>query len=100
MVATLVTDEEAAMHLNIDLEFDNGHVLEALLGAAEADVLKFIERIDTGWSETTVPPEIKVAILLECAYLWEHRGDDDPTGEPKSPAVRSLLKMWRDPVIA
>lgn len=102
MAAQLITVQEARTSLRLGLDVDDPDTatdLELWMSVAEADVLRFVERIDTGWTAETVPLEIKAAILHELVHMWEHRGDEDQ-GEARSPSVRSLLRMLRDPALA
>lgn len=97
--AQLVTWEEARAHLRI-LSDDFDPDLALKMWQAEEKVLDFVERIDTGWTPETVPAQIKAAILMVLEFLWENRGAETDRGDPLSPAARSMLRMFRDPVIA
>ena len=94
----LITQDDIAGHLKIDVE-DITAEIETKALAAERTVLQYIERPDSGWTSETVPEDIKVAILLVLAHLNDNRGEDG-TSDPKSPAVKSILKLWRVPVFA
>lgn len=93
--AQLVTLDEALDHLKID--DDASADLRGKLAQAEQTVLTYMERTYEGWTLDTVPLQIKAAILMVLAHLWEHRGDEDQ-GDPLTPAVRSVLRFFRDPV--
>jgi hypothetical protein len=53
------------------------------------------------WTETTVPSNVKAAILVMLTHYYEHRGDDmDKYDESAWQAVRNLLVGFRDPALA
>lgn len=112
---SLVTLDQAQRHLlvtNNDQLID----LESKLEQAEAIVLDYIARPSdatwtatvAGWTELTVPLQVQAAILRVCANLHRFRGDDsvkdkDWSAERDgflSPDVTSLLRRYRDPVLA
>lgn len=65
-------------------------------------VLDYLGRRDNPdeWTDETVPGTVRAAVLLTFGALWENRdgGEDGP--EPLSTAVKSLLRRYRDPVLA
>lgn len=117
---TLVTLEEAVAHLKLpsiltlsadDPDRDD---LELKIEAATDLVLTYIWRddddwVDTmiAWTGTTVPRQIKAAILVQLGELYRFRGDDiaDTAGPTRqhgflSPQVTAYLHRYRDPGIA
>lgn len=57
------------------------------------------------WTDSTVPSNVKAAILLMLAHLYEHRGDDMAFGNTGLDdqfwqAIRNLLVGFRDPALA
>lgn len=115
----LVTIEEAAAHLRLpdilvlsadDRDRDD---LELKIEAATDLVLNHIWRddddwVDTmiAWTATTVPRQVKAAILVQLGELYRFRGDDPPDTTPKrehgflSPQVTAYLHRYRTPGIA
>lgn len=82
------------------------------LDAAEATVLDYVgstaywRTIAATWTYGTVPPFVRMAILLQFAEFWRFRGDDLGSQGPArdvgfdlSPSVRALLNRTRDPVV-
>lgn len=95
MVA-LVTLEEGKERLGIvaSSTFRNSLVAD-LLKQAQDIVIGYIEKPDNGWTETTVPPRIKAAILLALIRLYA--GDDGPV---ITDAIKAILRRDRDPVLS
>jgi hypothetical protein len=109
-MATLIDLEVAKDHLNVT---DPRHDLriERMVTQAQAIVLEYIARSsDTAWTatiaawtEVTVPPVVQAAILLQLGELYRYRGDDEMPKRDEgdlAPGVKSLLRRYRDPVIA
>ncbi len=96
---TLVTLAEAKEHLRV-LHDDEDTLIEAQADAATDIVLDYIERpgpIDgPAWTQGTVPPLVRAAILLVLGSLYADREG----GEPISMAVASILRRYRDPALA
>lgn len=114
----LVTNAQARGHLRLP---DAAAVppnaddtdLTLKLAQAEAIILDYLNAtaywrtITPTWTnETNVPKQVHAAILLQLGELWRFRGDDlhdeGPQHEPGtdlSPAIVSLLRRTRDPVI-
>jgi len=88
--------------------------IAAKLAEAEAIVLDYIGDRDNsnGWGEipdsssssdaepVAVPGVISSAVLLALSALWEGRQGDVDQAEPLSPAVKNLLRRYRDPPLA
>ena len=120
-IPTLVTLAEAYRHLRRTPSPDGSpsevdQDLQGKIDAATAIICWYIsdrqppdpDLITTieGWTPTTAPPEIKAATLEFSQYLDRFRGDDSEnvTGNRSAgflPSdIRTLLVMWRDPVVA
>ena len=109
-MATLIDLDVAKDHLNVtDARFDQR--IERMTKQATAIVLEYIGRSsDTAWTatiaawtEATVPDVVQAAILLQLGELYRYRGDDELPKRDEgdlAPGVKSLLRRWRDPVIA
>ena len=80
---------------------DNDDRVMAALSAAHQTVLVYLKSDAlTRWFEDSigvhdVPPDIGHAILMVCENLF-----NDSTADPFTPAVVSLLAMYRDPAVA
>jgi hypothetical protein len=95
MVA-LVSVAAAKRHLIIEDDFRDEDIL-AKTEEATAIVVDYLKKPDHGWTEDTVPGQVKAAILLTFACLFRNPdGDVDPLSD----AVRSLLHRMRDPALA
>lgn len=92
----LVTLPELKTRLGFDFDHDD-EALALILGEAHDHVLKYVAAADDAWTAQTVPPRIKSAIILVSARLYANRDDD---GEILTPAVKSLLRRDRKPVVA
>ncbi len=111
----LVTLHQAKQHLKITSS-DEDEDLERKVDDATAIVLNYIGRSTdatwtatiAAWDESTVPGDVREAILRQCANLFQLRGDDsnkdrdwsNERGGYLSPDVTSLLWRYRDPVLA
>lgn len=96
----LITLDQAKVHLRIDT--DDPEIEEDLLSKMEqasAIILDYIEVIDSGWDETTVPEHIRTTVLMVLGNLWEHRGDTKES-EPITEAIKSVLRRTRTPVLS
>lgn len=103
MVTTpLITYDEAIGQLRAS-GLDEVQDIAAKMSAATAIVIGYIKRPDHGWTATTVPDEVKAAILMQLVELYRFRGDDDDT-EPSdghlAPRIRRALQGYRDPTLA
>lgn len=97
----LITLDQAKEHLRID-DLNDPAMEEDLflkMEQASAIILDYIEVIDSGWDETTVPEHIRVTVLMVLGNLWDHRGDDKES-EPITEAIKSVLRRTRTPVLA
>lgn len=95
MVA-LVSLEAAKRHIIIEDDFRDADI-RAKTEEATDIVVDYLKRPDHGWTEETVPGQVRAAILLTFASLFRNPdGDVDPLSD----AVRSLLHRLRDPAIA
>jgi hypothetical protein len=57
-------------------------------------------RAYVAWTEATVPPAVRSAVLLMLTHLYDHRGEDMTADEQLWLAVERLLMRHRDPVLA
>lgn len=92
----LATLPELKTRLGFDFDHDDA-ALTLILVEAQDHVLKYVGKTDDAWTDQTVPPRIKSAIILTSARLYANRDDD---GEILTPAVKSLLRRDRKPVVA
>lgn len=91
----LITLDEAYAHLRVSEDED---ALDVALKAEEASeiVLDYVTHEDKAdWSEDTAPGVIKAAVKLVLTGLY-----DDRAGDPLSPAVKNVLRRYRDPTLA
>lgn len=100
MVA-LVTLEAAKEHLRIDADDQNDEVTDRINDASDI-VIDYLKRPDHGWTDETVPGQVRASVLLVLGALWVNRdGVGDAVDlDPISPAVVSLLRRMRDPALA
>jgi hypothetical protein len=102
-MAVYVTLDEAKLHLGETWASGDPREpdLQLKLDAAESALLLYL--IDTPiamlWTATSIPPDIKSAILLKTGELWRFRGDDTSADAPErgidlSPAIESLLRRY------
>lgn len=126
-MADLVTLEQAKRHLRLPAVNTPDQDVDLLdkIATATALVLDYVaqRRTDTdsptwtdtvtGWTEATVPPIIRAAILVETAHLYRFRGDDDVNERDlayhahlpphlltlTAPAA-ALLHRYRDPAVS
>ena len=97
----LVSLDRLKRHLYID---GDDHDADLTDRAAEgtAIVVDYLKATDHGWTVETVPPNVRAAILLCAADLWERRGTGMQAGEEigLTPTVKSILHRLRDPAYA
>ena len=103
-MADLVTLEEAKLQLRITWEDEDSYV-QLILEAAESAVLDYIKR-DWGWTASSVPKGVKLAILVLMSTYFEAFRDGDNFDNPNiafgypPPAVTNLLHRYRSPAYA
>jgi hypothetical protein len=95
----LVDLETAKKHLRRDDDDDDDRIVK-LIRAASVIVLKFLKISEDSYSGTDgnlvdVPLDVEQATLLVIESLY-----DDPTADPLTEAVRSILHRSRHPAIA
>lgn len=111
----LVTLAEAKSHLRVTMTDEDADI-ESKVEQASAIVMDYMARplntvwtaTMTGWTDVTVPLVVKAAVLRQLSDLYQFRGDDagsdrDWTSEREgylAPGVASLLRRYRDPVLA
>jgi hypothetical protein len=92
----LVTLEEGKDRLGIVAASTfRDDVVTDLLQQAQDIVIGYIKKPDYDWTEETVPPRIKAAILLALIRLYA--GDDGPI---ITDAIKAILLRDRDPALA
>lgn len=102
-MADLVSLEEAKLQLRITWD-DEDQYVELVLDAAESAVLDYIKE-EKGWTASSVPKGVKLAILVLMNTYYEPFRDGDnflneiAFGYPP-PAVTSLLHRYRKPAYA
>lgn len=108
-MSLLVSLSDAKARLRIDdSSADSDYT--AMLNQAQALVIDYVRQqyndtwADTvdAWTDSTVPDQVAVAILLMFGWLDAHRGDDSavlPMGQLPSPVLATLWRL-RDPGIA
>lgn len=95
-MAELITLAEVKSRLGFDFDFDDA-ALQAMIVEAQDHALTYVEAAADKWTIETVPPRIRSAIILVVARLYANRGED---GEVLTPAIKSLLRRDRKPVVA
>jgi hypothetical protein len=111
----LITTEEAAAHLHIDLQYDDSSPpvidderlddLEAKIAEAEATILDYLEMEEadltaTGVSENWLPIA-QAAVKLYLSSLYDDRAADGETDYlAQDGAIARLLRRIRYPAIA
>lgn len=109
---SLITIDQAKAHLRIDTA--SGSPVDAAdadlllkMAAAESIVLDYLKVPATSpeyWNDTTVPPLVQAAVLLQLGELYRFRGDDvehgPQTAGDLSPIVTNILRRYRDPALA
>lgn len=99
-MTVLITLAQARAQLQmLDGEDDRNSQILLKMEEASDIVVGYLKNPDHGWTDRTVPPRVRSAILLVLSNIWHHRGDDDGA-DPISPAVVSLLMRDRDPALA
>lgn len=101
-MAALVSLDSAKAHLSIDWT-DQDEELSLKISDASDIVIDYLKRPDHGWDISTVPGQVRAAVLLVLGALWAQRegvGDNAAELDPISPTVVSLLRRMRDPALA
>lgn len=109
---SLITLAQAKAHLRIDtpsVSPTDAAEADLLLKMAQAesiilDYLKVPVTSPEYWNETTVPPLVQAAVLLQLGELYRFRGDDVEapahTIGDLSPVITNILRRYRDPALA
>lgn len=92
----LVGLAEVKVRLGFDFDYDD-EALQIMIEEAQDHVLTFIAAAADKWDPESAPARIKSAIFLAVARLYAIRGED---GEVLTPAIKSLLRRDRKPVVA
>lgn len=114
---TLITLEQAKNHLRLtdwgESPSPEDDDLQLKIDAATSAVITFIERYEdedwadeiAGWTETTVPRDIKGAVFDMLEYLWRFRGGDVEQDRPRlglsglPTSTEGILTRWHDPAL-
>ena len=101
MGACLITLAQAKHQLQMVAGEDDrdSQIILKMEEASDIIVGYLKSRADPNWTDRTVPPRVRAAILLVFDNLWHYRGETDGS-DPISPAVQSLLMRDRDPALA
>jgi hypothetical protein len=107
MAATLVLLEDAKARLGVTHN-EADPLYQQELDEAEAACLDYLKWSDpspfvpeTPWDPTTVPPQIRAAILQTFIdFDWNRGENNQPERTFPSEVVRGLLARWRDPSYA
>lgn len=109
---SLITIAQAKAHLRIDTDSlipSDAADADLLLKMAQAEsiILDYLKVPATSpelWDETTVPPLVQAAVLLQLGEIYRFRGDDVEapahTIGDLSPVITNLLRRYRDPALA
>jgi len=92
----LVTLSEVKVRLGFDFNYDDA-ALNGMIEEAQDHVLTYIAAAPDKWGPDPAPARIRSAIILAVARLYATRGED---GEVLTPAIKSLLRRDRKPVVA
>jgi hypothetical protein len=107
-VTDLINEDTAVAHLRLgawdDLPPEDQEDLSQKIDDATDTIVGYLKtQADPTWDVDTVPGEVRSAILLLLAHLWEHRGDDLAPVEYDAKvweAIGRLLVRRRDPALA
>ena len=69
-----------------------------LLSDAEATVIDYLKRPDHGWTEETVPGEVRAAIVRVAVLMLDQTTSDKPV-QFIDEGVVALLERHRDPAL-
>lgn len=96
-----VTLDELKAQLRVTHDWDDT-AITALGTQASTAILGYLKaRGDPTWTPTTVPSDIKAAVLRLAGTYWRSRGDDPkPPDEATWMAIGLLLARRRDPALA
>lgn len=72
--------------------------LARLLADAEATVIDYIKRPDHGWTEETVPGEVRAAVVRVAVLMYDQTTSDKPV-QFIDEGVMALLERHRDPAL-
>ena len=93
-MTTLVSVARIKDRLRIDFDTTDAELAQMAEEATDI-VINYIKKPDHGWTEETVPPLVRAAILIVVTALHEEDGKD-----ALSDTVRNLLHRHRDPAMA
>ena len=72
--------------------------LSRLLADAEATVIDYLKRPDHGWTEETLPGEVRAAIVRVAVLMLDQTTSDKPV-QFIDEGVVALLERHRDPAL-
>ena len=72
--------------------------LAVLLDDAEATVIDYLKRPDHGWTEETVPGEVRAAVVRVAVLMLDQTTSDKPV-QFIDEGVVALLERHRDPAL-
>lgn len=108
-MAALVSIDVAKEHLRIPITVEDPD-LTIKIDQVSAIILAFLARPNdatwtatiAAWTAATVPAVVQLAVLLELADRYMHRGDERRDGNGIGPETEVLLRStgYRDPVMA
>jgi hypothetical protein len=101
VVPELVTLADAKVHLRIR-DTDHDADVDAKRSAASAIVFRHLkQQADPAWTATTVPGDVKSAVLVLLTFLYQERGDGvAPTSAVEVWACIDRILAWRrDPAV-
>jgi len=98
----LVSLPAAKVHLHITDTDSDADVSQKLQAAQDQVVAKLGAAADATWTETTVPRDVRHAILLLLDAFMERRGGDEVNEALRKAfaAIDLLLSLHRDPSLA
>lgn len=103
-MSILVNLNQAKQQLRVTWDDENEYI-QLLLDASEDAVLNYI-KVDKGWDDITVPPSVKLAILVVLSTYYESFREGDNFDNSKvafgylPPAATALLHRFRSPAYA
>lgn len=100
MTIPLVTLQQAKDQVEASGFTDDDSRILLRVEEASDIILGYLKLSTCPWTDRTVPPRIRSAVLLVLSWLYTNRGDDSAAGSPISQAVIDLLFRDRDPALA
>ena len=101
-MAALVSLDRIKRHLYVDGSEHDADLADRA-EEATAIVVDYLKTPNHGWTVETVPANVRAAVLLVAADLWERRGTGMKAGGEETgltATVKALLYRMRDPAMA